>query len=184
MTSAERRQRFDGIFQEHSRDLLAYALRRAGEPADAADVVAETFLTAWRRIDRVPEGPEARLWLFGTARRVMSNHRRGRARRDALAERLRAHLATLPAPADAGDGLAEVVRDAMAALRPDDREILALVGWEGLDPSEVAVVLGVPPGTARTRLHRARARMRDELARRGVSPSRPDRTMTSLETVR
>src|SRR5262245_34550824 len=153
MIRADRRARFEDVFRDHARDLLAYALRRTGDPADAADVVAETFTTAWRRIDRIPAGPDARLWLFGTARRTLANHRRGRLRRDALAERLREHLAVLGPPAAPEDDLGAAVRDALAALRPDDREVLALVCWEGLEPSEAAVVLGIPAGTARTRLH-------------------------------
>lgn len=184
MTSAERRDRFDQIFREHFRDLLAYALRRVDEPADAADVVAETYLTAWRRLDRVPDGPEARLWLFGAARRVTANHRRGRMRRDALAERLRSHLAGLPATEEPDDGTAEVVREAMAALKPDDREVLALVCWEELDPSEAARVLGIPAATARTRLHRARRRMREQLAARGVADTGTPRATTALESAR
>ena len=184
MTSAERRDRFDQIFREHFRDLLAYSLRRVGEPADAADVVAETYLTAWRRLDRVPDGPDARLWLFGAARRVISNHRRGRMRRDALAERLRSHLADLPPAGEPDDGTAEAVRAAMAALKADDREVLALVCWEGLDPSEAARVLGIPAATARTRLHRARRRMRDELACRGIAATDTPRAMTALESAR
>jgi RNA polymerase sigma-70 factor (ECF subfamily) len=173
MTTDDQRIRFEGVFRDHAGDLLAYALRRTADPADAADVVAETFTAAWRRMDRLPAGPEARLWLFGTARRVLANHRRGRRRRDALAERLQEHLAALGPPPPPDEGLGAVVRDALAALRPDDREVLTLVCWEGLEPAEAAAVLAIPPATARTRLHRARARMRAELARRGVAPATP-----------
>lgn len=80
---------FRSLFAGHSRALLGYALRRVSEPADAADVVAETFLVAWRRLDDVPTGSDARLWLFGTARRVLANQRRGALRRSRLADRLR-----------------------------------------------------------------------------------------------
>jgi RNA polymerase sigma-70 factor, ECF subfamily len=55
--------------------------------------MAETFLTSWRRLEEVPPGPEARLWLYGVARRVLANHHRGQRRRSALADRLRGELA-------------------------------------------------------------------------------------------
>lgn len=168
MTGTERRERFDRLFEEHFRALLAYALRRVKEPADAADVAAETLLVAWRRLDEVPGGGEARPWLVGVARRVLANQRRGERRRDALSERLREVVAAMPAPA-APDEEAELVREAMGRLRAGDREVLALVCWEGLDPSQAAAALGIPAATARTRLHRARARMREELSALGWS---------------
>jgi RNA polymerase sigma factor (sigma-70 family) len=164
MTSAEtRRAQFDQLFEEHFRPILAYALRRVDEPADAADVAAETFLVAWRRIDDVPNGPDARLWLFGTARHVLSNQRRGDHRRGALADRLRDELDGMVEADHASDGTTALVRHAMRSLKKDDREILALTCWEGLDPAQAATAMGIPPATARTRLHRARGRMRDAL---------------------
>lgn len=156
--------KFHALFVAASRPLLAYALRRVTEPADAADVVAETFVVAWRRIHEVPAGGEARLWLFGVARRVLGNHRRGELRRSNLADRLRRELAELVVadPSDTVDD-ARVVRVALARLDADDQEILRLTCWEGLTPAEAAVVLRVPAGTARSRLHRARSRLRAEL---------------------
>src|SRR5215207_10059445 len=65
-------ERFARLYGDHGRDVLAYALRRAAGPEDAADVVAETFLTAWRRLPDVPPDPEARLWLYGVARRILA----------------------------------------------------------------------------------------------------------------
>ena len=164
MTSAERRRtRFDRLFEHHFRPVLAYALRRVDEPADAADVAAETFLIAWRRLGDVPGEPDARLWLFGTARRVLSNQRRGDRRRDALSERLRGEVGAMVEADHASDGTTALVRQAMRGLKRDDREILALVCWEGLDPTQAANVMGIRQATARTRLRRARGRMRDEL---------------------
>ena len=69
--------------------MLAYVLRRVERAEDAGDVVAETFLVAWRRMDKVPAGDEARLWLYGVARRQLANQRRGELRRSRLADRLR-----------------------------------------------------------------------------------------------
>jgi RNA polymerase sigma-70 factor (ECF subfamily) len=158
-------QRLRELFEHHARPLLAYAIRRVVDPADAADVVGETFLVAWRRLDDVPAGPESRLWLFGVARRVLANHRRSEMRRHGLSARLRQMLATeMPAAAPSVDvETAQVVAQAMARLGVDERELLRLTSWEGLSPGEIAVVMDVPPGTARSRLHRARAQLRREL---------------------
>lgn len=152
--------RFGQLYRDQGRAILAYALRRVEGPEDAADVVAETFLVAWRRLDEVPNDAGARLWLFGVARRVIANRHRAERRRtrlgERLAETLRTQLATQPAPA--GEA-AEVLR-AMEELGKDDRELLLLVSWEELSPGEVAKVLGISSLATRSRLHRARRRLR------------------------
>jgi RNA polymerase sigma-70 factor (ECF subfamily) len=161
---ALRRARFEALFNAESRAVLGYALRRVRAREDAADVVAETFLVAWRRIDDVPVGREARLWLFGVARRVWANHARGDRRRHRLAERLRENLMTELGSDEAHDtGVVALVRQAMTALDDRDREILQLTSWEGLTPAELATVLSIPAATARSRLHRARKRLKAEL---------------------
>src|SRR5256714_11167773 len=81
-------ERFRSLYEANYHLILGYALRRA-DAADAADVVAETFTTAWRRLRDVPEGEEARLWLYGVARRVLANQRRAERRRLRLAGPLR-----------------------------------------------------------------------------------------------
>ncbi|WP_436531097.1 RNA polymerase sigma factor [Actinoplanes sp. HUAS TT8] len=162
---------FRQMYAANFQPLLGYALRRVEQPADAADVVAETFLIAWRRRAEVPGGAETRLWLYGVARRVLANHHRGGERRERLGERLRRRLAAVtPDPgSDVPERLA--VRDALARLGDLDREVLTLTVWEGLEPREVAEVLGVNAAAVRTRLSRARARMRhlvgDDLRRPG-----------------
>ncbi len=152
--------RFGQLYRDQGRAILAYALRRVEGPEDAADVVAETFLVAWRRLDEVPNDARARLWLFGVARRVIANRHRAERRRtrlgERLAEALRTDLSTQPAPA--GEA-AELLR-AMAGLGDDDRELLLLVSWEELSPGEAAKVLGISSLAARSRLHRARRRLR------------------------
>jgi RNA polymerase sigma-70 factor (ECF subfamily) len=162
MTSPD--QRFEALFRHNSRAVLAYALRRTDDAADAADVVAETFLVAWRRIDDVPADPDGRMWLFGVARRSLGNHRRSLGRRSALGERLRAQLQDVVLPDPTGDiDDAHMVAAAMATLSEDDAEILRLTNWEAIAPAEIAIVLGLPAATVRTRLHRARARLREQL---------------------
>lgn len=156
-------ERFRSLYADNFDALLGYALRRADRPEDAADVVADTFLVAWRRIAEVPEGGSGRLWLYGVARRTLANLHRGAKRRVALGERLRADLtAAIPDHADAVSA-AVASQHAVAALPEKDREVVFLSVWEGLQPREIAVVLGVTPLSVRTRLTRVRARLREEL---------------------
>ncbi|WP_089154761.1 RNA polymerase sigma factor [Micromonospora sp. NBS 11-29] len=154
--------RFRHVYATNFRPLLAYALRRSPQPEDAADVVAETFLVVWRRGHEMPVDAEVRPWLYGIARRVLANHHRTGARRDRLGERLRQQVRDIVA-ADPGSDVPErlAVRAALARLGELDREVLTLTAWEGLEPREVAAVLGVSPAAVRTRLSRARARLRD-----------------------
>jgi RNA polymerase sigma factor (sigma-70 family) len=166
MTDENHERRFRRLFDDTERDLVAYAVRRVDRPEDAADVVAETFLVAWRRLDDVPPGHEARLWLYGVARRQLANQRRGQLRRSRLADRLRAELpAAVAGVMSAEDHRVAAVRAALARLEEEDREILRLTSWEGLTPGEIAAVLRVPGVTVRSRLHRARRRLRTELLR-------------------
>ncbi len=155
---------FRRLYTDNFGAVLAFAVRRTEGPDDASDVVADTFLVAWRRLDDVPPGDEARPWLYGVARRVLANQRRSLRRRERLGARLRATLAEANTP-DPGHPADDVdrVRAAMNALSAGDRELLQLVGWEDLRPHEVAVVLDLPATTVRTRLTRARARLRAAL---------------------
>jgi RNA polymerase sigma factor (sigma-70 family) len=177
--------RFRRLFDDTERDLLSYAVRRVARPEDAADVVAETFLVAWRRLDDVPPGAEARLWLYGVARRQLANQRRGQLRRSQLVDRLRAELpGALAVAAGSGgspDDRAAEVRAALARLGEVDRELLRLSSWEGLSPGEIATVTGLPAVTLRSRLHRARKRLRAELTRAQPAGS-PGQLTVNLET--
>lgn len=171
MTTREtdRRRRFDVLFDSYGPDIVSYCRWRAGSHADAEDAVADVFLTAWRRLDAVPEGDAARVWLYATARRVIANQRRSRRRRIALEERLAEHVVR----SAASDGEELHVREALQALGPRDREVLLLAEWEGLRPAEIARVLGCLTVTARGRLHRARRRFRtafEELTGDGERP--------------
>ncbi|MEV0973991.1 RNA polymerase sigma factor [Microtetraspora glauca] len=172
MGRPETRQRFEEIYLAYYADLLAYIRRRTESHEDAADALAETFATAWRRLADVPDGHAARLWLYGVARRVLANGRRTATRRSALVERLGAQLARWAESAGPPDDDLDAVRAAFRLLDADDREVLALASWEGLTSEEVATVLGCSPGAARSRLHRARRRLARELSRAGVDVAR------------
>jgi RNA polymerase sigma factor (sigma-70 family) len=149
--------------------ILGYALRRTGNGDDAADVVAETFLTAWRRLDDVPSGEDARLWLYGVARRVLANHYRGERRKSELADRLRVDLAVTYQDPEYTGPLADIAA-ALASLAGTDRELLSLVAWEGLDHAGIASVLGCSRNAVRIRLHRARSRFAAALASQHDQP--------------
>ncbi len=156
---------FRAVYETQFAAMLGYALRRTTSAEDAADVVAETFLVAWRRIDDLPAGAEQRLWLYGVARRVLANQRRGERRRLALGQLLAGDLRGIhedPTPCDR-----EPVRRAWAALRETEREILGLATWEGLGTRELSAVLGCSRTAAKLRLHRARRRFAGELERAG-----------------
>jgi RNA polymerase sigma factor (sigma-70 family) len=154
VTQDDRKRRFDALFDSYGADIVAYCGWRAGAN-DAQDAAADVFLTAWRRLDDVPGGEAARIWLYATARRVIANQRRSARRRAALQER----LALEPPPA--GPSVEEtLVYEALHRLGPRDREVLLLAEWEGLSPAEIATVIGCLTVTARGRLHRARRRFR------------------------
>lgn len=159
-----REDAFRVLFDAEFRPILGYALRRTACAADAADVAAETLLVAWRRFDELPAGAEARLWLYGVARRVLANQQRGETRRERLGARFCDHLETVLAdPADRVV-LDASLRAALAELSDADRELVTLSVWEELEPREIATVLGVSPEVVRTRLRRARLRLREVLA--------------------
>jgi RNA polymerase sigma-70 factor (ECF subfamily) len=156
-----REERFDGIYRSHSAAVLAYARRRA--PRDVAEeIAAETFLVCWRRLDAVPD--DALPWLYGVARRTLANSRR-----------TGAQATTTLGPEIADPTVAE--RDptlalAFARVSQPDRELLALVAWEGLSLREAAVVLGCTAVACRVRFHRAKRRLAQHLEALDDMPSR------------
>jgi RNA polymerase sigma factor (sigma-70 family) len=160
-SDGERRRRFDTLFASYGSDVVAYCSWRAGSASDAQDAVADVFLTAWRRLDDLPEGDAARVWLYATARRVIANQRRSSRRRVALTERLAREVVSARQEPPAADREETLVHEALRRLGPRDREVLLLAEWEGLSPAQIAAVLGCLTVTARGRLHRARRRFRD-----------------------
>ncbi|WP_244930305.1 sigma-70 family RNA polymerase sigma factor [Nocardioides sp. W7] len=168
-----RQETFSRLYAGHFDAILGYALRRTDRPEDAADVTAETFLVAWRRLAHVPDGPETRPWLYGVARRVLANRRRGDRRRSLLGERLRAELAVAVPDASVEVAGRTDVAVAMRRLSGRDQEILELHLWEGLEPREIAEVLGLSTTVVRPRLSRARARLRELLGEDGGNDPDP-----------
>ncbi len=149
--------RFEGMYRSTYRSLLAFALRRVGDPEDARDVVAETFAITWRRLDDVPDGVSEKAWLFGVARRVLANHRRSRWRSSLLQDKLTAQRqmqAVEPGPPDSS--LCVEALAALSRLPLKQQEVLRLAAWEGLSHGDVAVVLGCSANAVDVRLHRAR----------------------------
>lgn len=159
--------RFVEIYETYRNHIRAYCTRRTARDA-VDDAVADTFLTAWRRIDDVPGGESALLWLYGVAYKVLGHQWRGASRRKRLNSRLQT-LAPIPS-----SGPEEVIvvrheslqmRQALGRLNGTDREILLLAAWEGLDHAEMATVLGITPGAVRQRFYQARKNLTREYAR-------------------
>ena len=169
--------RLEELFRRHHAAVAAYARRRA--PRDAADdVVATTFLVAWRRLDDVPS--DSLPWLLAVARNVVATQRRGSRRRGAL--RLRLERAGAGAsPPSAVEEPAGRVAAALGRLSANDREAITLIAWDGLRPAEAATVLGQSPATFRVRLHRAKRRLRRELERGGRADPRPQHRSVAKE---
>jgi RNA polymerase sigma-70 factor, ECF subfamily len=155
--------RLAALWNAHHAEVLAYAQRRA-TPDVAADVATAAFSVLWRRIDEPPDDPLP--WLYGVARRELSNQRRSARRRQALLARLSLRHALPPGPTDPADHAVEgaAARAALARLRPDDREVLMLVAWEGLSPERAAAALGVSTPAFAVRLHRARRPLEEQLS--------------------
>lgn len=152
---------FRALYAQAYGPLRRWAHHRGITGADADDVVAEVFTIAWRRFDDIP-ADAAIAWLYGVARNVARNHARRERRWVALQHAAPRDVAA-PAPDDPSDSV--VMRVALAALRDEDREVLRLVAWDGVDASQLPLALGCSPGAARVRLHRARKRFADAVTR-------------------
>ncbi len=165
-----RAARFEAIFTATHPRVLAYALRRTADRDRAEEVVSETFLVAWRRLDAMPSEPLP--WLLGTARKVLANQRRSARRRSPAGPNVPLGEVEARDPGTPVDDLIaerDSFASAFAALGPSDRELLALIAWDGLKPGEAARVLGCSAATLSIRLHRARRRLLKELRASGHS---------------
>jgi RNA polymerase sigma factor (sigma-70 family) len=161
-----RRDRFDALYREHYGRVLAYVLRRV--PREVADdVVAETFLVAWRRLERVPGEPLP--WLLAVARKTLATQHRSARRHGALLSELTASgLARGRADmGSADDARAIAVAQAVERLAERDQELLKLTVWDGLSTKEAAAVIGSSDVACRVRLHRAKRRLAAALAEAG-----------------
>ncbi|MGH8987449.1 MAG: RNA polymerase sigma factor [Acidimicrobiales bacterium] len=152
-------ERFRALFQSNYPRLHRYARNRGLTGADADDLVAATLEVAWRRIGDVPLDDPAP-WLFAVARNLWLNKRRADQRTRTLLERLDAGMVQVEASeSSTTDPDVRAIRAALSRLGDDDRELLLLIAWDELTPSQAAAVLGCSPVAARTRLHRARRRL-------------------------
>ncbi|MCK0118445.1 RNA polymerase sigma-70 factor (ECF subfamily) [Isoptericola sp. CG 20/1183] len=156
MEDAEAQERLTGLWVDHHEQVTRFVARRVA-PELVDDVVSEAFLVAWRRLDDVPADP--RPWLFGVARNVLATHLRTHGRWRALTVRIEQQ----PTPTQEGtDDVAADradLRQAWELLSDGDREVIALVAWDGLTTVEAARVLGCRPTTFSVRLTRARKRL-------------------------
>ena len=158
------RETFEQLYRDTRTDLLAYVLRRSRNAEDAADVLAETYLIAWQKLEKIPKGDRARLWLFGVARNLLMKGASHRQSGNALMERLANELRSAePVHLPVEDERREALRAVLAALPVRDREILTMTAWEGLTPKQIARVMGTSANVVRVRLHRARVRLRRQL---------------------
>ncbi|MEU0785750.1 RNA polymerase sigma factor [Streptomyces sp. NPDC006173] len=158
---------FAELYDSYARAVYNHAFRLAPDWSAAEDVMAETFMEAWRlRHQILAEGGSLRPWLLGVATNVARSHYRSNRRYRAAAEAAAKAEMTLPDHADVVAGqlddrrrIAATLR-ALAALRRPDREVLALCLWEGLEYTAAAEALGIAVGTVRSRLSRARTKLR------------------------
>lgn len=160
--------RFQALYDAHYGAVTAYVRRRTTEPADAQDAVADVFTIAWRRLAEVPEADAALPWLYGVARRVLSNQRRGNQRRADLSVRMRTTQKPASADVEAQVVAADerrIVLAALSRLRPADQEILRLAVWEELAHRDIAGVVGCSEASVAVRLHRARTRLGREIGK-------------------
>jgi len=163
------------FFRRHVRSITAYAVRRCANSEEVADLVAETFMTALGAAGRYrPQTPTALPWLFGIARRVLYRHRRKAARIARLnVKASNTYPSYTGSEEDAINSAIDAARQlpaieaALHQLPKGEREVLELVAYDGLTPSEAALVLEVTPNAARLRLSRARKRMRAALGTAG-----------------
>lgn len=161
---AERRTRFEELAPQLIEPLRRYLARRT-DGATADDVLADTLLVCWRRLDELSDEPLP--WAYGVARHCLANAERSARRQRRVAGRMAAidpPRAVTPGPADGGD---PALAEALASLSAPEAELLRLWAWEDLDVGSIAGTLGITPNAASIRLHRARQKLAAALRKAG-----------------
>jgi RNA polymerase sigma factor (sigma-70 family) len=161
---------FVEVVRRHEVAVHGYLARRAGRQA-ADDLLGEVWVRAFgRRGGFDPACADARPWLYGIARNVLRAHWRSIRAEDQnqAAEAVDPWDDVIDRLDSAAAASSRELAYAVRALPPEEREVLLLVAWEQLTPAQAAGVLGIPPGTARSRLHRARAALRPVLTGEGT----------------
>lgn len=157
-----RRARFEALTRDVLMEPLRRYLARRTDPATADDVLAETLLVCWRRLDELPEQPLP--WAYGVARNCLANAQRSVRRQ----QRVAARLAVVDPPRESGGPAGrrdDALHEALDRLRAEDAELLRLWAWEQLTPAEIAIVLDVTANAVSIRLHRAREKLREEIGK-------------------
>ena len=136
-----RRERFRVLYNDLYDDLWRYVQRRSINTEEARDTLSEVFLVAWRRLEDIPAGKEARLWLFGVARNLVKTSWRKRKRSGDLVVRIGSEMSTRGITDEELDnsGVLKIVK-ALQFLSENDQEILRLLAWENLSHKEISVV--------------------------------------------
>jgi RNA polymerase sigma-70 factor (ECF subfamily) len=158
---ATQNDRLTRLYEKHNRAIRAYCLRRVGDDA-ASDALAEVFAVAWRRIDDVPEDEMVLPWLYGVARRVVSDHYRSQNRRSRLTNKLSGIRPRGPVQPDwqvVQRAEYHQVHAALSVLRGKDREVLLLAAWEELSNDQIAAAIGCSTEAAAQRVHRAKQKL-------------------------
>jgi len=155
-----RRERFRILYNDLYDDLWRYVQRRSINTEEARDTLSEVFLVAWRRLEDIPAGKEARLWLFGVARNLVKTSWRKRKRSGDLLVRIGSEMSTRITTDEELDnsGVLKIVK-ALQFLSENDQEILRLLAWEDLSHKEISVVLGCSENAVAIRIRRARVRL-------------------------
>jgi len=151
------------VVATHRQALLRYALRRLDDHDTAEDLVAETFVVAWRRLAEIPPRDQELFWLYGIAGRVLSNTLRGRQRSLRLEMRLALERENAKDTPRYDEDDIKQLMESLAKLRPEERELLQLIYWEHLSYRETGLVLGCSEKAAGIRISRARQHLRELL---------------------
>lgn len=166
-------ERFNALYQGHWRAVYAYLIRRGCPRDDAADLVSDTFTTAWTRLNAVPSGRYQRSWLLATAKNHFANFQRkcSRSLEESSPDDLGGVLGN-PADAFASYESQQQIWRALLSLPETDRELVTLIAWDGLSPAQASRVLGISRAAGRVRLHRVRKKLSAQLGSEST-PNKP-----------